>query len=642
MLMLLSLMPSLPAEPVTTYPISQIAQVIRADDGTGTMVDTNATPFSITGGHPSGANLFHSFEQFSLSSGQVANFDLDQVPMDIQNIVGRIIGGSPSRIDGTLQVTGSNANLFLVNPSGIIFGPTASLDLRGSFTASTSDRLGSDNWQTNWNSQLFAPPNNPNSVVFTVGAPATRPGSPPGLSFGSEIHLTNGAFVSGDLTFPGNDITITGGSITTGHINTASRPGGTVTLVALIGGISTGNISTQGAVTAEDDGLLRLEDGSIRLTSVRDISTGEIEGFKGDSSAPTDTFQFFNGVLLTSTTGGITVHSIRSGSGGISISAPLGLFRAEGAVPAALDFQTTNRDQQPRILNLSLQDNPALVTFLEAQGLTVVDPETNEPYPTTIQVVFPDCSGSFCEVPTSLRVIVDNPSQLSGESLIRVEHRGQSVSAEEISIEGAGSNATPAFVAGPIIAAENPQLWSGNVDSFDPNQPQQSFILSVSPSFSALNLTSELPSGVSGTVGGIFITFSNATVISSISNRPFVPSTDGNGGGGNGNGGGGNGNGGGGGNGNGGGGNGNGGGGNGNGGGGNGNGGGGNGNGITQRREISTAQVGAQSQSEVAVPSSVFGTPLLSISEDARTMPCSALELTLTEDGRYVLSGCAP
>ena len=161
-------------------------------------------------------------------------------------------------------------------------------------------------------------------------------------------------------------------------------------------------------------------------------------------------------------------------------------------------------------------------------------------------------------------------------------------------------------MAGPIIAAENPQLWSGNVDSFDPNQPQQSFILSVSPSFSALNLTSELPSGVSGTVGGIFITFSNATVISSISNRPFVPSTDGNGGGGNGNGGG------------------------------------GNGNGITQRREISTAQVGAQSQSEVAVPSSVFGTPLLSISEDARTMPCSASELTLNEDGRYVLSGCAP
>jgi filamentous hemagglutinin family protein len=637
--MLLSLMPSLPTEPVTTYPINQIAQVIPADDGTGTVVRIDGNIFNINQGTRQGANLFQSFEQFGLSRGQVANF---QISAEVANIVGRVVGGDESTIDGVIRVSSGSANLFLVNPSGIIFGPTASLDLRGSFTASTSDRLGSDNWQTNWNSQLFAPPNNPNSVVFTVGAPATRPGSPPGLSFGSEIHLTNGAFVSGDLTFPGNDITITGGSITTGHINTASRPGGTVTLVALIGGISTGNISTQGAVTAEDDGLLRLEDGSIRLTSVRDISTGEIEVFKGDSSAPTDTFQFFNGVLLTSTTGGITVHSIRSGSGGISISAPLGLFRAEGAVPADLDFQTTNRDQQPRILNLSLQDNPALVTFLEAQGLTVVDPETNEPYPTTIQVVFPDCSGSFCEVPTSLRVIVDNPSQLSGESLIRVEHRGQSVSAEEISIEGAGSNATPAFVAGPIIAAENPQLWSGNVDSFDPNQPQQSFILSVSPSFSALNLTSELPSGVSGTVGGIFITFSNATVISSISNRPFVPSTDGNGGGGNGNGGGGNGNGGGG-NGNGGGGgNGNSGGGNGNGGGGNGNGGGGNGNGITQRREISTAQIGAQSQSEVAVPSSVFGTPLLSISEDARTMPCSASELTLTEDGRYVLSGCAP
>ncbi|NJN31734.1 MAG: filamentous hemagglutinin N-terminal domain-containing protein [Synechococcales cyanobacterium RM1_1_8] len=55
------------------------------------------------------------------------------------------IGGGPSSIDGLLKVSGSGANLFVINPAGILLGPNARLDLSGSFVATTADRLGFGN-----------------------------------------------------------------------------------------------------------------------------------------------------------------------------------------------------------------------------------------------------------------------------------------------------------------------------------------------------------------------------------------------------------------------------------------------------------------------------------------------------------------
>ncbi|MEQ9549185.1 MAG: filamentous hemagglutinin N-terminal domain-containing protein [Coleofasciculus sp. G3-WIS-01] len=122
----------------------------------------------IEGGAVRGANLFHSFQDFNVSEGQQVYFTN---PTGIETIFSRVTGTDISDILGTLGVNG-NANLFLLNPNGIVFGPHASLDIRGAFVASTAESLV---WE---NGTQFSATNPQAPPLLTINVT-------PGLQYGS-------------------------------------------------------------------------------------------------------------------------------------------------------------------------------------------------------------------------------------------------------------------------------------------------------------------------------------------------------------------------------------------------------------------------------------------------------------------------
>ena len=119
---------------------NQVDAQITPDNSLGSessTVQRNGASDQINGGAIRGINLFHSFLEFNVGAGQSAYFTN---PAGIENIFSRVTGGNPSTISGALGVLG-NANLFLINPKGIIFRQGASLDLQGSFLATTASQI---------------------------------------------------------------------------------------------------------------------------------------------------------------------------------------------------------------------------------------------------------------------------------------------------------------------------------------------------------------------------------------------------------------------------------------------------------------------------------------------------------------------
>src|SRR5262249_26097810 len=118
--------------------------------GLNTTVTLSTTPpagktqYDITGGtRPGGGvNLYHSFGNFNVPTNNIANFLNDTPNLSTSNILGRVTGGNLSNIFGTIQTTGfGNANLFLMNPAGFLFGPNATVNVGGMVSFTSADYL---------------------------------------------------------------------------------------------------------------------------------------------------------------------------------------------------------------------------------------------------------------------------------------------------------------------------------------------------------------------------------------------------------------------------------------------------------------------------------------------------------------------
>ena len=214
---------------IAAYPTIASAQVI-GDRTLGTensivtpnIIINDIPSDRIDGGATRGNNLFHSFSELSVSNGGAIYFSN---PPGITNIINRVTGSNPSSILGTLGVLG-NANLFLLNPNGIFFGPNSVLDLKGSFIGTTANAIQFDEQGVFSASDPQMPPLltvNPSAFIFN----RLRP---------SAISLNSSALTVPDgksFIFLGGDLTLTNSNLDVpeGRVELASVGGsGTVAL----------------------------------------------------------------------------------------------------------------------------------------------------------------------------------------------------------------------------------------------------------------------------------------------------------------------------------------------------------------------------------------------------------------------------
>ncbi|MEM9274235.1 MAG: filamentous hemagglutinin N-terminal domain-containing protein [Cyanobacteria bacterium P01_F01_bin.143] len=282
------------------------AQVIP-DGTTSTTVDVDGM---INNGDRAGSNLFHSFSEFSVPTGGQAFFNNS---VDIVNIFSRVTGGNLSNIDGILGANGT-ANLFLINPAGIIFGENASLDIGGSFFGSTADSI------------IF--PDGEFSALDADNPPLLTINAPLGLGIrDNPAGIVNRATDVGLQLPPGETLALVGGNI--------DFEGGQITAPGV--NIWLGGLSSAGTVNISDNFDLSLPNGVARA----DISFADGAGVStaGDNGGGISAIA--NNITFTGTSqffGGIAENGGFDGASAGAIS-----LDATGAVNLSGDSSIQNR-----------------------------------------------------------------------------------------------------------------------------------------------------------------------------------------------------------------------------------------------------------------------------------------------------------
>jgi filamentous hemagglutinin family protein len=317
---------------MTFVPVEMVAQ-IAPDGSVSTTVRQLEKIMKINGGEREGNNLFHSFEEFSVPEGFEAVFEN---ATEIENIFTRITGESVSNIEGILKTQGG-ANFFLVNPNGIIFGENASLDIGGSFIATTANSVQFENGTE------FAADDAREKPIITVSMPI-------GLQFdensgaitvngtGNQIisgtrfspievgYLKTGisvnpgktlALIGNQINFPGSIITAGGGRIEIGSVNS-----GLVSFQKAESGLTFGynNALSYQDITLSEQALLDTSGegrGAISLTGNNvTLSNGSflLNQNRGNVNSDSINIKAFESLNLLGSSSGEVSSSIRSES----------------------------------------------------------------------------------------------------------------------------------------------------------------------------------------------------------------------------------------------------------------------------------------------------------------------------------------
>ncbi|MBG1258864.1 S-layer family protein [Nostoc sp. BAE] len=256
---------------------SAIAQV-TPDATLNTTVSQSGNNFTITNGNRVGNNLFHSFSQFSVTTNGSAFFNN---AADVQNIFSRVTGGNISNIDGLIQANGS-ANLFLLNPSGIIFGANAQLNIGGSFIGTTATSI-------KFSDGVDFSANTTSAPLLTMNVPVgLQMGSNPGAitvkGAGHNAQLGDSLQVSGlnlgtrGLQLqPGKTLALVGGNIALDG-GLLSAPGGQIELGSVNSGSVTLNPISQGFALSYPNAS---SFGDIQINQRALASTRDLSGVSG-------------------------------------------------------------------------------------------------------------------------------------------------------------------------------------------------------------------------------------------------------------------------------------------------------------------------------------------------------------------------
>ncbi|WP_414574029.1 filamentous hemagglutinin N-terminal domain-containing protein [Nostoc sp. CCY 9925] len=291
------------ASAIVLYTNSAIAQITPDNTlPTNSNVRLDGNTRVISDGTTRGANLFHSFREFSVPTDQTAFFNN---ALDIQNIFTRVTGSSVSNIDGSIRVLGK-ANLFLMNPNGIIFSKNASLNIGGSFVATTANAIGFGNLGFFSASNPEAPSPlltvNSNALLFNQIAAApiqnsstASAGSTPGGENAFGLRVPNGRsllLVGGNVNMDGGRLNAFGGLVELGGLASAGTVGlngdGNNSRLSFPDSVERSDVflsnGAQVNVTAGDGGSITVNARNLEMTGESFLRAGIDTGLGSDNS----------------------------------------------------------------------------------------------------------------------------------------------------------------------------------------------------------------------------------------------------------------------------------------------------------------------------------------------------------------------